>query len=208
VRGIGRGELRSSGVRGAHAGPRPRRRGAMCFDQPFQGVGRAFGRARIAEQPEVVMRGEDDPEELERELPGSVRVRGVLRRWRGGSPWRRRRAARVGRRRANPAPPRADRRIRPKRRASGSRPRDHRCVSPTRASSKKSSETRQAAGLFQCGRENLLEEQGLRLLEVRSCKSSWNRSERRARSWTCPGAAREPMLNPPNRLDLRGPPPR
>ncbi len=42
----------------------------MRFDQPFQGVAGPLERARIAEQPEVVVGGEDDPEELEGELPG------------------------------------------------------------------------------------------------------------------------------------------
>src|SRR5258707_9053901 len=47
-----------------------RRRGAMRFDQPLQGGPGALERGRIAEQPEVVMGGEDDPEKLEGELPG------------------------------------------------------------------------------------------------------------------------------------------
>src|SRR5258708_9423152 len=42
----------------------------MGFDQSLQGVNRAVRRARIAEQPEVVMRSEDDPEQLEGKLPG------------------------------------------------------------------------------------------------------------------------------------------
>jgi len=45
-------------------------RGAMRFDQPLQSVARTLERAGIAEQPQVVMCGEDDPEELEGELPG------------------------------------------------------------------------------------------------------------------------------------------
>src|SRR6266545_5572468 len=46
-----------------------RRRGAMWFDQALERIPRSVGRARIPEQPPVVMRGEDDPEQLEGELP-------------------------------------------------------------------------------------------------------------------------------------------
>ena len=42
----------------------------MRFDQPLESGPRAVERARIAEQPPVVMRGEHDPKQIEGELPG------------------------------------------------------------------------------------------------------------------------------------------
>jgi len=42
----------------------------MRFYQPLQGGAGALERARVAEQSEVVMGGEDNPEKLECQLPG------------------------------------------------------------------------------------------------------------------------------------------
>src|SRR5258706_1008982 len=138
--------------------------GAMRFDQPLQGGPGALERARVAEQPEVVMGGEDNPEKLEGQLPGigvGLEMSLVDRN-----------ADRFRDRAAQFALPGHEEVAH----CDGAMViRGCRCehktaareiaVHPLEPVREDGPETRQAAGLFQSGRENLFEERRLRLLE-------------------------------------------
>src|SRR6266446_8772641 len=143
-----------------------RRRGAMCLDQALERVPRSVGRARIPEQPPVVMCGEDDPEQLEGELPGICLRLEV--------PLVDREADRLGDRAAQLALP-GDEQIAHRagaivvfaRRGEQEAPARRIVVplDPGEPVREKGPQTRQAARLFQRGRQYLLEEEPLRLLE-------------------------------------------
>src|SRR5258706_13860513 len=136
----------------------------MRFDQPLQGGSGALERARVAEQPEVVMGGEDDPEKLEGQLP-RIGVRLEMSLVDRDADRFRDRAAQFALPGHEQLAHRAGAIVILGRRCEDKTAAREIAFHPLEPVREEGPETRQAAGLFQCGRENVLEEQRLRLPE-------------------------------------------